>query len=165
MSDSREPNIELLTGHEAFAARALELAEGAVRELALLTQNLDRRIYGTEAFATAIRQFVRQNEHTRFRIIAVHPRLAIAGNPRLVEFGRAMSSRIEFREPPTERRTLIREEYLIADGRRLLYHETPEDLESRYYGESPDAARLQLGKFDALWNESVTAQELRNLRL
>jgi hypothetical protein len=61
------------------------------------------------------------------------------------------------------RQQTVREEYLVADGRLLLYRETPQDLEARYYGQSPHVARMRMRDFDMVWNESPPAQELRKL--
>lgn len=163
MSDPAGP--ELLEGHAAFAARATEMISGTRTELSLLSQELDRRIYGTESFVGAVRAFVLKHQNTRLRVLVNNTRAAIAGGSRLIEFGRKMSTFIEFRELSIERRQFIREEYLIADGRLLLYREAPGDLASKYYATAPHLARLKLKDFDVLWNESTTAQELRDMRL
>lgn len=156
---------ELLEGHAAYAARATEMVIGTRTELSLLTQELDRRVYATESFVEAVRVFVLKHQQTRLRVLVNNTRAAIAGGSRLVEFGRKLSTFVEFRELSIERRQFIREEYLISDGRLLLYREAPGDLVSKYYDSSPQLARLKLKDFDVLWNESTTAQELRDLRL
>ena len=158
-------DAELLTGAADYAARAMQMVGGARTELALLTQELDRRIYGTEAFSDALRRFVLQHSHTRVRVLVNHTQVAIMNSPRLIELGRALTSFVEFRELLPMRKLAVREEYLVADGRLLLYRETPQDLEAKYYGQSPHLARLKLKDFDTLWNESTTAQELRKLSL
>lgn len=163
--ENDQSDAQLLNGAAAFADRAVQMVNGARMELALLTQDLDRRLYGSEAFADALRRFVLQHGRTRVRVLVNNTKGAIAGNPRLVELGRSLSSFVEFRELQLARRQAVREEYLVADGRLLLYRETPQDLESRYYGNAPPMARLQLKEFDTLWNESTTAQELRKLGL
>ena len=157
------PEFELLEGSAPFAAKATEMAGGARMELALLTQELSERVYATESFVAAVRQFVLQHRHARFRVLVNDTRRAITGGSRIVEFGRKMSTYIEFRELLPERREAVREEYLIADGRLMLYREAPENLSAKYYGTTPHLARLKLKDFDALWNESVPAQELRQL--
>ena len=160
-----EPQIDLLTGIAAFAARVAQMVGGARMELTLLSQDLDRRVYGTEAFAEAVRRFVLQHPHTRLRVLVNHTQAAVANSPRFVELGRALSSFVEFRELMLIRQQAVREEYLVADGRLMLHRETPNDLESKYYGSSPHLARLKLKDFDALWHEATTAQELRKLGL
>lgn len=160
-----DPDVELLTGAAEFAARATQMIGGARTEIALLSQELDRRVYGTEDFGETLRRFVLQHNHTRVRVLVNATKTAMANSPRLIELGRALSSFVEFRELLPSRQHSIREEYLVADGRLLLYRETPADLESKYYGTAPHFARLKLKDFDLLWNESTTAQELRKLSL
>lgn len=156
-------DAELLTGAADFAARATQMVSGARMEIALLSQELDRRIYGTEVFGEALRRFVLQHGHTRVRVLVSHTQAAVANSPRLVELGRALTSFVEFRELLPMRQQTVREEYLVADGRLLLYRETPQDLEARYYANAPHVARMQLRSFDLMWNESPPAQELRKL--
>ncbi len=165
MAEREQAEVELLVGEAAFAAKAAAMVAGARTELALLTQELNERVYSTEAFVTAVGHFVLQHSHTRLRVLVNDTQRAIIGGGRIVEFGRKLSSFIEFRELLPERRLAVREEYLIADGRLLLYRETPETLEAKYYGNMPLQARLRLKDFDAFWNESPPAQELRSLGL
>ena len=153
----------LVTGAADYATRATEMVEGARMEIALLSQELDRRVYGSEAFGEAVRRFVLQHGHTRVRVLVNRTQAAVANSPRLVELGRALTSFVEFRELLPMRQQTVREEYLVADGRLLLYRETPQDLEAKYYSHSPHVARMQLRSFDLMWNESPPAQELRKL--
>lgn len=156
-------DAELLTGAADYAARATQMVTGARMEIVVLSQELDRRIYGTEIFGEALRRFVLQHSHTRVRVLVNNTQAAIGNSPRLVELGRSLSSFVEFRQLLLMRQQSVREEYVVADGRLLLYRETPQDLEAKYYGHSPQLARLQLKGFETLWNESPTAQELRKL--
>ena len=153
---------ELLNGIADFAARATQMVSVARNEVTLLSQDLDRRVYGTAIFTEALRRFVLQHSHTKVRVLVNATHIAVANSPRLVEFGRSLTSFVEFRELQPPRRPVVREEFLIVDGRQLLYRETPSDLESKYYG-SPQTPRMKLKEFDLLWDESEPAQELRKL--
>lgn len=154
---------QIVNGAADFAARATHMVSTARMEVALLTQELDRRIYGTTAFADAMRHFVLQHPHTKVRILVNAAQSAVANSPRLVELGRSLTSFVEFRQVPPERQQVIREETLITDGRVMLYRETPSDLEAKYYDAAPSQARLKLKDFDVLWHEAQPAQELRKL--
>ena len=158
-----EPTPELLNGVADFAARATQMVSAARMEVALLTQELDRRIYGTGIFTESLRRFVLQHSHTKVRVLVNSTQIAMANSPRLVELGRSLTSFVEFREVPPSRQQVIREEVLITDGRVMLYRETPSDLEAKFYGASPSVARLKLKEFDLLWDEAEPAQELRKL--
>jgi len=165
MAEREQPDFEIVNGTAEFAARAEAMVAAAYMEVLVMTQELDRRIYGSESFVSAVRKFALQHAHARMRILVSTPQAAIQNNPRMVEFGRRLSSQIEFRELQPERRGGVPYEYVITDGRLLLFRETPMDLQAKYYGNSPPAARLQMKDYDVLWNESEPAQELRNLQL
>src|SRR5689334_6941161 len=158
-----EPTPELLNGVADFAARATQMVSMAKMEVALLTQELDRRIYGSGIFTESLRRFVLQHSHTKVRVLVASTQVAMGNSPRVVELGRSLTSFVEFRELLPERQKVVREEVLITDGRLMLYRETPHDLEAKYYGADPASARLKLKDFDILWDESVPAQELRRL--
>jgi hypothetical protein len=158
-----EATPEVLTGIADFAARATQIVSAARKEVALLTQELDRRIYGSAAFADALRRFVLQHSHTRVRVLVNATQLAIGNSPRLVELGRGLTTFIEFRELLPQRQQVIREELVIGDDRTMVYRESPQDLEFKYYGAHPLAVRERLKHFQVLWDESVPAQELRRL--
>ena len=165
MTDPLTQDAEILTGTADFAARAIRMLSETRTEVVLLSQDLDRRIYGVEAFTDSLRRFILANSHARTRVLVASTQAANGNSPRLVEFGRTLSTFVEFRELLPERRHTTREEYLICDGRLMLYREAPGTLESKYYGNAPHVARLKLKDFDTLWNESTTAQELRRLHL
>lgn len=162
MSDHPAP--ELLVGFAAYAERAREMVAGARYEIALLSQVLDRRLYVGSEFGEALQGFVRQHARARVRVLLHSPADALANAPRIVEVGRALTSFIEFRELLQERRQAVLEEYVIADGRTLLWREERRSLEARLDFD-PAAARLKLKEFDTFWNESPPAQELRRLGL
>lgn len=156
------PAPELLSGFTAYAERAREMVAGARYEIALLSQQLDRRLYLGSEFGEALQGFARQHARTKVRILLHSPADARANAPRIVEVGRALASFIEFRELLEERRRAVPEEYLIADGRTLLWREDRRSLEARQ-DYDPINARLKLKEFDTLWHESPPAQELRRL--
>jgi hypothetical protein len=157
------PIAEVLTGTANYAAKATQMVSAARNDIALLTQELDRRIYGSGIFNESLRRFVLQHSHTKVRILVNSTQMAISNSPRLVELGRGLSSFVEFRELQPARRQVVREELLITDGRVMLFRESPGDLEAKFYGQSPAEARLKLKGFDQLWDESEPAQELRRL--
>jgi hypothetical protein len=154
---------ELVIGVANFAARATQMVSAARMEIVLLSLDLDRRVYGSGAFTESLRRFVLQHSHTKVRILVNATQAAMAHNPRLVEFGRSLSSFVEFRELLEPRRPVVRQELLIADGRTMLFKESSSDLEAKYFGAQPLAVKEKLKEFQMLWDESEPAQELRRL--
>lgn len=151
-----------VVGAAAFAAAAQEVVDAARHDLALMTVDLDRRLFGTDELVQRLRNFILQHRRARFRVLVHEPAAALRNSVRLIEFGRMLSSRVEFRTVPVERRKL-REEYLIADERALLYRSSPDQLEAKHYVDAPMVARSHLRAFEALWHESTVARELSSL--
>ena len=159
-----EDGPKLLEGPAAFTAAALELVRGARSELLLLSDSLDRLLYAGPEFAEAVKSFVLGSERARFCVLVNEP-TGPKNVPRLAELYRRASSRIEFREPPEDRREECRCEWLIADRRGLLERRGPEVLEAQLFTQDPQRAKLRGDAFDQIWNESEPARELRILGL
>jgi hypothetical protein len=166
----RDPTVPVpiefveVTGSAEFAEAALQVVGAARHQLALLSVDLERNLFGTDAFTSRLRTFILAHRRARLRVLVHDPAAAVRNSIRLVEFGRLLSSRIEFRALPENRRKL-REEFLIADERALLYRSAPDQLSAKHYPDAPLVARSHLREFDALWNESTVAREMSSLGL
>ena len=164
MDERQEAPLVSIPGIAGYAERAAALTEGARIAVTVLSHDLDRRIFGTEAFMQAVRKFVLQHSHARFRALIHNPARAIQnGNP-LIEFARSMSTFMELREVPADRKGVV-EEYVVADGGLLLHRSSPEDLSAHFYPGSPHMARLKLKEFDVMWDCAEPVTELRDLRI
>lgn len=153
-----------VSGAQAFADAALAIVDAARYELALMTVDLDRRLFAGEAFTQRLRNFILQHRRARLRVLVHEPAAAVRNSIRLVEFGRMLSSRVEFRQMPHDRRHQ-REEFFIADERALLYRGGPDQLDGKHYPDAPLVARSHLRAFEACWNESSVAREMSALSL
>lgn len=151
-----------VSGTDAFADAALDVVGAARHHLALLSVDLDRRLFGTDAFTEKLRHFILQHRRARLRVLVHDPVAAVRNSIRLIEFGRLLSSRIEFRVVPEDRRKL-REEFLIADELSVLYRSAPDQLDAKHYPDAPMVARSHLREFEALWHEATVARELSSL--
>ncbi|MDB5976469.1 MAG: hypothetical protein JWR07_3229 [Nevskia sp.] len=165
MEDTAASPPQLLDGRAAFAAQALDLVRGARGELLLLSDSLERSLYGGEAFADAVKTFLLGSERARLRVFVNRPQEATQNVPYLLELSQRISSRFEFREPSEAQQAGggNRGEWLLADRRVLLERRDPESLEARYWAEEPQRGKLRAEAFEALWNEAQPAQELRSL--
>lgn len=149
----------------SFAAAVLQRVEGARREICLVSKSLHRRLYSSEALEEAVKRFVLSHERARLRIIVQQPRDAALSGHRLVELGRRVSSRIEFREPPAERIDECDRELLIVDQSTLIERVRLDAIELPPQQESAAEARRRRNWFQRLWDQSAPAQELRSLGL
>lgn len=161
MSASEPSN--LILGRSAFADAVLELAHAARREMRLLTYDLDRELYGEEAVVEAIKQFLLSSPRARLRVLINDARSPARGGHRLVELGRRLSSRVEFRELPEHERPSRRGELLIVDHSHVLERSSMEALESRYEKDSAALAQARGELFERLWDHSEPSAELRIL--
>lgn len=165
MSADAAPEAERLQGRAEFALAALALARTAERELLLLTYAFDSVVYGSEAIADAIQAFALAHERATLKVLINQPRLCVQGSHRLIELGRRLPSRIQFRELLEERTLTHRGELLIVDRRALLERNEPDALYARQTMNAPLLGRQRGADFDALWDESPPAAELRVLGL
>ncbi len=153
----------LISGGQAFREALASVTAQARLQLSLLSFDLEARTYGDEAFVETVRRFALSHERARVRVLINDTERTMRRAHRLVELGRQLSSRIQFRQLPEEHRGLV-EEYLIADERALLFRERSDALEARLEC-VPLSARLKLRAFDPLWEQSTPARELAELRI
>lgn len=158
------PPYALVSGLAAFASEVIAMVASAHTELNLFSYALDYRIYGSEEFSDTLKTFILQHRRARLRAIVHSPALAMRRGHRLVELGRMLSSRIEFRQLPEERQKQ-REEYLLVDERALIFKEDHADMNARRYSHDPLRAREQLRSFENLWSECAPAREFTDLKL
>ncbi|MES2491632.1 MAG: hypothetical protein V4607_17750 [Pseudomonadota bacterium] len=162
--EPQKPEIEVVSGQAEFLLRASALVASAKIEIALFSQGLDRRTYSSEDFIAPLQTFLLSHQRARLRVLVPTPSAAMRTGHRLIELGRRLSSRIEFRELLPERQ-LIRKEFLIIDESALLLRDSPDQLEARFYAHAPLLARDQKREFDTWWQESPPAAEFRDLKL
>jgi hypothetical protein len=161
-----EPSIDLpetVEGRAAFAAKAVAVAAAARHELIIRSDCLERALYGGEEFYGAVKAFLLGSERARLLVLVRQPKEAALNGARLVELGRRLSSRVEFREPGPEQEEFEPMEWLFADRRTLLERRSPQDLNAQFWASEPRRGKTQAEDFDALWNEAQPAQEMRSL--
>lgn len=135
-------------------------------ELCLLSQCLDSRCYGGKVLTDRFKRFLLGNDRARLLVLVADPRRAAAqhGLP-LLELGRRLSSRVEFRDLPSQHASLDQGEWLIADGRLLLEHSLRTMEPSRCWSQATLRARRRRDEFATLWEQSTPSLSLRALSL
>lgn len=152
-----------LEGRAELASAAQTLVAGAQREVLLLSFDFDRALYGSEAFVEAVKRLALSSDRARIRVLINQPRTAMQGAHRAIELGRRLPSRIEFRELLDERRSTLRADWLIVDGRHLIERSTPDALFARQQVDAPREAQAKAKAFLELWDESPGCAEFRVL--
>ncbi|HEY0975546.1 MAG TPA: hypothetical protein VGE57_13710 [Solimonas sp.] len=154
----------ILNGRVAFVEALGVVAGDATLELALLSYDLDARVFGDESFVEKVQALALRHHRARIRVLVNATERTMHRAHRLVELGRRLTSRIEFRQLPDDEKAVI-EEYLVADEKGVLQRDANDRLEARHYAYAPLEARRRLKAFNALWDVSVPARELGELRL
>ncbi len=163
MSDSAPPPLVVtLTGHQPLLVAACGLLADCHHDLSLLTQALDPRVFGDASFVEAAKQFLLVRRNARLRVLVAQPQQAMRGRHPLVELGRLLASRVEFREFAPGRPAPM-EEMLLADGRLLLERNSADALEARLIRDDPATARERQRRFNLLWDHALPSMELRRL--
>ena len=165
MTDQSPNEPQVLEGSVAFAAKAAEILAAARSEVWLFSEALDRRVYASEEFAEAVKAFLLRTERARLRLLLNQPQAALRQAPRLIELARRLTSRVEIRESPEEKRQSLRGEWLIADRHLLLERHAADALQSQYWPQAPGRTHQRAQAFEELWGESEPAQESRALDL
>ena len=166
MSDATPaaPLVVNLTGRIEFLAASRRLILDTRYNASLLTQVIDPRVFGDASFAAAVQQFLLLQRNARLRVLVARPQQALRGPHALIDLGRLMASRVEFREFAPDKPAPA-EEMLLGDGRLLLERSSADALEARLIRDDASTARERQRRFDNLWDHSVPSAELRRMRL
>lgn len=152
-----------LEGRVALAAAMLDAVKPARLEVLILSFEFDRAFYGSEDFVDEIKRVVLSTERAKVRVLINQPRSAMKASHRLVELGRRVPSRIEFRELSDERQITQRGEWLIVDQRQFIERRAPDSLVAYGWRDAALQARAKAREFNELWEESLPSTEFRVL--
>ncbi|MGH8504472.1 MAG: hypothetical protein ACRETM_00735 [Stenotrophobium sp.] len=154
---------EAAEGRSGFRDAAVRAVTQAQMQIALLSQSLDREIYGTEDFNAPLTAFLLSHERAQLRVLLRHSTGAALSGHRLVELGRRLSSRVAFRTLSQERQ--LEYELLVVDESAVLLRATPQEVTARYWPHAPLLARERLREFETLWQDATPSAELRSMSL
>lgn len=150
---------------QSLPAKVLTVAGSAERELALFSDTLSHRLWGSVEFCEIVRTLVIRHERNRVRVLVRQPEQVLAdGAHRLIELARQIPSRIQMRGAvaPAD---VIREEWLIADRRGVVQrHDTAGD-QAVARPDDPGRASALLARFNTYWEHGSRSREFDELRL
>ncbi len=113
-------DLWLLDGLEDFRHYSLELVQHNRRTLAVLTNDLDDLIYGTNEFAEALSIFSRSSRHTQIQILIKDTKPAIESGHPLIRLAQRLSSKILVRKMIVEPNNKDMA-FILGDTDKLLY--------------------------------------------
>ncbi|MEJ2481018.1 MAG: hypothetical protein P8Y78_12805 [Acidihalobacter sp.] len=170
MSDTPESDRSVaaeqvrIEGLAALRDTAVELAEGAGRELAILSYELEPAIYDNAEFAEAVSKVARSGRRARVRLlIREHDRLVRHGHA-LVRLAQQLPSYIEIRRVAQEDRHAV-QGYLVADDAGVLYLPQTDAFQAKTSARDRRWARDLLAEFQRLWDRATPDRQLRRLPL
>lgn len=145
-------------------AIALDLAQQALRQVRILSNELDPDIYDNAEFATALSQLVRNYRGADIRILIVDSSELAQTSHALVALAKRLSSAIKIRKLSAPNEPL-KENYLIADGRGLLcLSQRDAALAWADYNNKPLASEYTKS-FDDWWSHAQEDPYLRALHV
>lgn len=151
----------LITGGADYVHCALDMIASARREIALLSYNLDPRLYNRPDMESALKDFILLSPRSSLRILLRDESVAARGH-RVVDMGQTLTSFVEFRTLG-ERQQEIQADCLIIDENKILERRTPDSLDARYYSNQPALVRGKRRQFDEWWQAGDPASALRRL--
>lgn len=154
----------VLEGKAEFAEAVAQVSARAARGIAIFTPDLETGVYDTSRFLENVKRLVLSRSHARIRVLISDPTRVIKTVNRFVNFGRRLSSFIDFRQLTPE--MPVREDaFLLADDCALVYRARSERWEGIADTDERRLTRLYLEQFDQMWHLAEPAIELRQLKI
>jgi len=154
-----------LRGFDEVGRAASTLADQCVRELRVLTPDLESRVYDNDAFVEAAKRLALSSRFARLRFLVVDSGPAVRSGHRLITLARKLTTFIAVRRVGPASRDGTIDAFLLADDRGLLYRSLGDRPDGTVCFNAPLAARVQAARFDELWAESQTDPDMRRLHL
>lgn len=157
---------QIISGPAAYTQCLLTLIASARREITLLSNSLEARLYNREDVALALKDFILISPHSRLRILLRDDSGAARGH-RIVDLGQRLSSYVDFRVLSEHHRATRTgwPEWAIIDEQQFLERRAPAQLNAYWHPGEPALARLKRKQFDTWWQAGEPASRLRALHL
>jgi hypothetical protein len=153
-----------IEGLAALQGTALELANDAERELAILSYELEPALYDSAEFSEAVSRIARSGRRARVRLlIRENDRLVRHGHA-LVRLAQQLPSYIEIRRVAYEHRHATHG-YMVADDAGVLYLPQTDSFQAKTCPRDRRWARDLLAEFQRLWDHATPDPQLRRLPL
>ena len=154
--------IQDIEGRAALSAAARELISAVSLELRIASRCLEGAIYRDRDLIDALKAQLLAQRRLRVRLLVAEPDQALREAEPLLELLRRLSSQVDIHTPHAAD-LAFEHEWLIADERGFVRRDRPDNLISRYAAAEALAARALAREFDAAWDRSRPASELRRL--
>lgn len=147
-----------------IAETAATLTRDAQCVLDIYSHDLDTRLFGSSAFAAAVRQFVLRGRRARVRVLVGNSTEALRHGARLVELGHRLSDYIEFRSVHPEHAGRP-DSFLIADTRGMLHQPDYTIWQAAAHPDAPHRATTLAREFEEMWAQAELDPAFRRLAI
>ena len=160
-SDARTWEIDT---REENRRACLSMARQATHSVAIVTRDLDSRVYDDADLVESLRQVVLANRRARIRVLVRDSGRAVREGHRLVDLARRLVTFFEIRTPGPEHKD-YNSAFFVADGVGVLMRVLADRYEASVsFGDRTQAHEL-LRVFEEMWSHAKPDTNLRNLRL
>ena len=147
-----------------FDDLAVELCQGAARNICVLSPGLDHAAFDNSGLADAVSTLARRGSQSQVRILISDSRSLVGRGHRLLQLARRLPSIVHLQKldehPDWNGQTIV-----IRDRDGVLYKPGGSNHEGFYEPNSRASAQRHLDLFEELWRHSVQDTELRSLTL
>ena len=153
----------IIEGREAFAQSALNLIALPRFTLRIMSQQLDRAVYGTPEFIEALKQQLLDNRRLQVQLLLADSRAASRNAEPLRQLAARLSSQFQFRTPVDSEAPVFADEALIADRTAYLHRSDERSLAAKLAHSDAPGAHLLITQFEQLWNDAEAAADFRDM--
>lgn len=143
---------------------ALAMLQQSRRNVAILSRQMDGRLYNTADFMRALSQLASQHPRSRIRLLVKDAEPLIKYGHRIIELSRRLSSTIEIRVIHEDYRE-YNEAFMVFDEHGIIKRRYADRYEGIAHFNDPKQARELLAFFDEVWNISEPDPNLRRLHI
>ena len=147
-----------------FDDLTVQLCASALREVCLLSPQLDHAVFDRSELADSLSALIRGSRQSSVRILVADSRHLVQRGHRLLSLARRLPSSVRIRKL-TEHPQWNNETMVIRDRDGLLYKPGDSDHNGFYEPSSRASARRRLELFEELWRCGEEDVELRSLSI
>jgi hypothetical protein len=151
-----------LDGPDQFHQATTLLLTQAVRQVHIVTPNLEAERFNNTAFADALSHFARRSQYTETRILVGDPAIAIRWGHHVVNLGRRLSSLIHIRRLHEDDYDPA-EAWIVVDDIGLIRRDTMDGYLGMLSAKAIPQAQQKNRRFAELWERGHEVAEFREM--
>jgi hypothetical protein len=164
-----EPSTEViqLEGIGEFRHAAVELVSRAIRQLRILSYDLEPHLWGDEQVVDVLKQFALSNKKAQIEILLQSTKSAVTQSHPLINLTRRLPSRMAIRVINEEYQPMkpISGGFLLVDRQGVMFRTDHQHYRGfAHHNDATTVQRLQ-DEFAELWRYSHVSPEFRQLNL